>query len=111
MKLNSKLYYVTIIFLFAAAQKTSALTFEFKPPVAETDVENIMTNLLKWVLTVAGSIALVALIIAGITYMTSMGSPEKAKKAKKSIYWTLGGLVLILLSYSILVILDSIFTS
>jgi len=109
MRLNSKLYYIAATVVFTSAQKACALTFDFTPPVAETDVGNIFTNLLKWILTVAGSIALVALIVTGISYMTSMGSVEKAKKAKKAVLWIISGLILILISYAILVIIDNVF--
>lgn len=110
MKLRNKLFYSAIISFFAFSQKASAaLTFQFNSPIAQTDVKKLLTNSLKWILTVAGSIALVALVVAGISYMTSMGSVEKAKKAKKTVFWIIGGLVLIMLSYSILAVLDSIF--
>jgi crotonobetainyl-CoA:carnitine CoA-transferase CaiB-like acyl-CoA transferase len=70
----------------------------------------ILTDTLKWILGVAGSIALLSLIISGIMYITSTGDQQKATKAKIAIKWTLAGLILILLSYSILVVIDSIFT-
>lgn len=110
MRLNNKIYYSLIVFAIGIAQKADALaTFNFNSPIAKTDVKLILTDFLKWLLTVVGSFALLALIIAGISYMTSMGNVEKARKAKKSVLWIIGGLILILLSYSILIILDSIF--
>lgn len=110
MRLNNKIYYSLIVFEIGIAQKADALaTFNFKSPIVKTSVSVILTDFLKWLLTVVGSFALLALIIAGISYMTSMGNVEKAKKAKKSVLWIVGGLILILLSYSILIILDSIF--
>jgi hypothetical protein len=42
-------------------------------------------------------------------YITSAGNQQKATKSKTSIKWTLTGLILILLSYSILVVIDGIF--
>jgi len=112
MELNKKIYFSLIVFAISIAQETNATlsTFDFTSPIEKTDVKIILTDFLKWLLTVVGSFAFLALIIAGISYMTSMGNVEKAKKAKKSVLWIIGGLVLILLSYSILVVLDSIFT-
>lgn len=110
MKPNSKIYISFIVFSIGIVQETNAAlsTFDFTSPIEKTDVGVIVTDSLKWLLGFATSIALVALIIAGISYMTSTGDMEKAKKAKKAVGWILAGLILILLSYSILIVFEGI---
>lgn len=111
MKIKSPYLSAIILFLFLKINEAYAqVTFNFRPAIAKTDVTEIITETLKWILGVAGSIALLALIFEGLMYMTSAGSQQKASKAKTAIKWTLAGLILVLLSYSILVVIDRIFT-
>lgn len=49
-------------------------------------------------LTLAGIIAVVMIIIAGINYITSMGNPEKGVSARKKITNSLIGLGIVLLA-------------
>lgn len=44
---------------------------------------------------IAGGIAVIVLIIAGINYITSAGSAEKITKAKNTIVYTVVGIILI----------------
>ncbi len=98
------------IFTFANTANAATATYKVTNPIATSDFAKIVANFLKWFLSVAGSIALIMLIVAGLMYMTSAGDPQKAASAKKMVMITLGGLVLTLLSYSILVVLDNILT-
>lgn len=101
-----------LLSIFALVNTANAATTTYKVtnPIATSDFAKIVANFLKWFLSVAGAIAMIMLIIAGIMYMGSAGDPQKAASAKKMVMITLGGLILSLLSYSILVIIDNIFT-
>lgn len=52
-------------------------------------------------LTVAGIIAVVMIIIAGINYITSMGNPEKGVSARKKITSALIGLGIVLIASAV----------
>lgn len=77
--------------------------------IKANDFVNLVENILKWTLSVAGTIALFMLIAGGIIYMTSSGDEQKALKAKKTFYWALGGLALIVLAYGIGSVIYKIF--
>lgn len=66
-----------------------------------TDIKEIITNVLYSILGFLGVIAVFALIVAGITYMTSLGDEKKAEAAKQTIFYVVIGLILILLSGAI----------
>lgn len=55
-----------------------------------------------------GTIALLLLIIAGLTYMTAAGDEAKMKKAKSIVSGTVIGLGIALIAYSLLVTLSEI---
>lgn len=101
-----------LLLILTSAQNVYAEIIIYKVPnaIATSDFTKIVANFLKWMLSVAGAMALILLIFAGMMYMTSAGDPQKASSAKKMIFITVGGLLLALLSYSILVILDNILT-
>jgi len=59
-------------------------------------------NLYTYIISIAGVIALVGLIIGGILYLTSAGDPEKLGKAKKQILAAFLGIIILFSSYLIL---------
>lgn len=73
------------------------------------DFKTLVENILKWVLSMAGGVALLMIIYGGIIYISSTGDQQKADQGKKIITWTIMGLLVILLSYSIIAVIDKIF--
>ena len=57
---------------------------------------------INWVVGIIGVVAVLAIVIAGIQYITSQGSPEGLKKAKSRITNAVIGLVLLVLMVAIL---------
>ncbi len=51
--------------------------------------------------TIAGTLAVVMLIYAGILFVTATGEPEKLGKAKKAFIWGITGLILAILANTI----------
>jgi len=65
-------------------------------------IEQFFIDIYILIISIAGVIALMALIIGGIRYLTSAGEPEKLSKAKKQILAVFWGMVILLGSYIIL---------
>ena len=61
----------------------------------------ILTNVLNIAYFLAGVIAVVIIIIAGITYATSAGNSAGVTKAKNLILYSVVGLILITVAFSI----------
>ena len=62
------------------------------------------------ILGVLGLVAVIFIIMGGITYVTSAGDPGKIKKAKDTILYGIIGVVVALLAYSIVnLVLSSVF--
>ena len=60
-----------------------------------------MGQIFKKILGVLGLILLVLFIVGGVNWMTSGGSSEKIKKARALLINAIVGLIIILLSYSL----------
>ncbi len=59
-------------------------------------------HLYNYLISIAGIIALVSLIVGGILYLTSTGKPEQTAKAKKQILAAFLGIIILFSSYLIL---------
>jgi len=67
----------------------------------EKDLRLLAIGWSKFFLSLAAIVAVIALIYAGILYLTDFGSGTGAEKAKKIILWVVVGIILILGSYAI----------
>lgn len=72
--------------------------------ICTTD-QSLLSGVLKDVINVmlymAGAIAVIMVVVGGIRYITSDGDPGAAAKAKNTIIYALVGLVVAVMSYSI----------
>ena len=55
----------------------------------------MVTNLIQWVIGIAGIVAAVFIVIGAIGYLSSAGDPNKLKKAKDTIMYALIGLAIV----------------
>ena len=78
---------------------------------AETDTKIIEPNTLViadiiikisgWILSFTGLIAILFIVYSGIQYITSAGNPDQIGNAKKTLTYAVIGLIVVILSYSI----------
>ena len=68
-------------------------------PLGETStVPELLAKIMEFIRKIALAVAPIFIIIAGYLFITAMGDPEKITKAKKTILWTLIGLLVILMA-------------
>lgn len=70
--------------------------------------EWIFQNVVVSILSVAGIVLFILLIVGGFKYLTSAGNPESVASAQKTLTYAIIGIVLIALSYLILVFIQNI---
>ena len=58
-------------------------------------------NFISQILLFTGALTIIFLIIAGINYVIAFGKDERIEKGKLGIFWSLMGLLVVLLSYAI----------
>lgn len=72
------------------------------PETAATQTAILYVGLLvSRFLLFAGALAMIFLILAGANYIFAFGKDEKIENSKRAIFWSLFGLVIIMLSYVI----------
>jgi len=68
---------------------------------ARGTIENVLTNVLDWLLAIGGAVAVLVLVIGGIRYIVAAGNEAQIKEAKQTITYALIGLVVIILAWVI----------
>ena len=68
---------------------------------AETDVTNTVGTALNVVFGIVAIIAVVMIVIRGVSYATSQGDPGKVKKGKDTIMYGIIGMIIALLAFAI----------
>jgi hypothetical protein len=94
-----------------AAGSSETVSVNVDNPLETDDFTELLGNFLEWLLGIVGSIALLMLIYGGVVYMSANGDPQKAETGKRIVIWTIGGLMIVLLSYSILSTVEDIFVN
>lgn len=77
------------------------LAAELKNPIQAKDFQTLIGQVIKAVLGVVGSIALLMFIYGGFLWMTSSGNEQKITQGKNVITWATIGLAIIFLSYTL----------
>ena len=73
-----------------------------------TFLEKVFSNLLGVFTVIAGLMLIIYFVLGAISWMTAGGDPEKVQKAQKQISNAVLGLVLVVLTYSIITIIGQI---
>lgn len=71
------------------------------------DVLAVGLAVLDILLRIAGFVAVISIIWAGVNYMTTMGNPEKAAAARKRIYNSLIGLAIVFVATALVTFLGN----
>lgn len=69
-------------------------------PKADTSAVGL-SNIVNWVLTAAGLIAVGVIIYGAIKFLAAQGQPDKIKQAKQIVAYALVGLVIVALAFAI----------
>ena len=79
----------------------SSLAGGIKNIVTIDCIAPIFANLIYWLIILSGTVAVFLIIFGGIKFLTSSGDQAKVESAKKTITWSIIGLVVVLLSFMI----------
>lgn len=77
-------------------------------PAKISDLETVFGNVVRSALGFAGIVLFILLLVAGFKYITSGGDPKAVEGARKTLTSAIVGLIVILVSYLILVLIETI---
>ena len=64
-------------------------------------VQDLLARVIRWILAISAVITLAALVVGGLKFILALGDENKLKEAKSILFWSIAGLVLIVLAYLI----------
>lgn len=82
-----------------AAAAASIASVPLKNPLSTEDISTLAGNILKALLGIIGSIALLMMVFGGFLWLTAAGNTERIKKGKDTLIWAAIGLAFIFSSY------------
>lgn len=95
------LLFFSLFFFTYTNSALAASTVELNNPLGSgTTVQSVVGRVINAILGVVGSLTLLMFVYGGITWMTSSGAPEKVKKGRDIILWSIIGLAVIFFSYA-----------
>lgn len=71
------------------------------------DIVRVLVYIIKFALVGIGAFSAIFVVIAGYQYILAAGNPEKLEKAKMGLTWSIGGFVLAISSYAIVLLLQT----
>ena len=77
-------------------------------PLEWDTIEEVIEGIIDFIFWAAVAIAPLMIIITGAYFLTSGGNPEKVRKAKDIILWTVVGLTIVLLAKGIISVVKQI---
>lgn len=83
-------------------QQSTGSTVSIPNPISCQDVNCLIRNVIRYILGVIAIIATLMFIWGGVMMLTSAGNAERVKRAKETLAWAAIGIVVILLSWSII---------
>lgn len=70
--------------------------------LSDSPIEDILVNLLEWLLEIVGVIALIGFVISGVQYITASGNESMMETAKKNLTYSIIGVIVVLGSFVII---------
>lgn len=80
----------------------------FNKTTEYNNVTELTEGVINWFLSITAGVTIFFLIIGGIYYLTAFGDDKRMQEGKKIITYAIYGLILILISYSVVTTLNKI---
>jgi hypothetical protein len=95
---------MTQYFIGASSDDPEDATTFFFNPLKFTNLETFLESIIQNALVLIGTVVLFFLIWQGFRYVTAGANEEQTKSARQAITWSIIGLILTLLSYTIVMV-------
>ena len=86
----------------------TGLTYPSVPELRQSNITQTILTVVTWGLAIAGTVAVLFLIVGGFLYITSAGDEQRIQKAKDTLKSAIIGIVFILLALVIVITLNEV---
>ena len=105
---------LAVVAVFVMIVSPLAVSAQFKDPdptgkgvASDTDLPSLLVRVINILLSIAGLVAVIFLIVGGFRYITAGGNEENAEAGKKTIINAIIGIVVIILSFVIVRVISN----
>ena len=102
------LFLISFIIAMTVAGNLSADVITIENPLATTDFEVIIDNIIDFIFNIAIVLAPLTTVVAGFLFVTAGGNSEQISKAKAMIVWSIVGFLIILLAKGIMTVIENL---
>lgn len=111
-KMMIRSFWIIFILMFFISPAKAAVDFCptcFTAPLSSFgSVTLLITEVINWFLKITAGVTIFFLIIGGIYYITAFGDDKRMEEGKRIITYSIYGLVIILISYSVVLTVNNI---
>lgn len=107
-KLILILFFGLMVFPLAVAGQQSSVgsgdqsSSEIPNPLKADDFTELFVGIANWIAGIIASLAVLVIVYGGFQYMVSGGNEDKIAQARKTIQWAIIGLIIVVMSWSLL---------
>ncbi len=102
MKKIINIFWLVLLLISIGITASAAEPIKLENPLSVDSVPALINSVIKGIMGIVGAVALLYLVLGGLTWLTSQGSPDRVKKGKETLVWAVSGLAMIFFSYAIL---------
>ena len=90
-----------------SGEPIAGVCFPTDTGLSTKDVKTIITNAVKWILGIFGTLAIISFVVSGIQYLLSSGNDKRIETAKRNMTWSIVGVVVALAGFVIIQAIDA----
>ncbi len=106
--MNKKIILLIFVGLFGLTSFALAQVVEIRNPLSAQNFGQLLLQIAGAVGLLVGTLGTIMIIVAGILYLTSAGSPERMKTAKTALVYAIAGIVIGIAATAIVEVIKSV---
>jgi len=91
----------------AQAQSANLVILPTNLPANPGGIKAILENILKWILGIFGTIAIISFVVSGLQYFMAAGDEKNMDTAKRNMTYSIIGIIVALASFVIIQAIDT----
>ena len=99
------IFVVAIVFIAVFTFTAQAQTVSLVNPLAADDIADLIDQIATWLLTIGLTISTIVIIWSALQFMVSGGSEKRVENARKTIWYAIIGIVVLLLAKGVTLII------
>jgi len=108
-KLFLSIFFIVFVFLYGEVAIAASYTLPTNTglPNSSGGIRGVLNNILVWLLSIFGVIAIISFVISGIQYFLSAGDEKSMQAAKRNATYSILGIIVALSAFVVIRAVDT----